>query len=81
LVSKQLKIVPPDYLKKLAQTKSPAKEYAQLELNFPELIPYLLRKATTFLSGVLLKQVANKVNDWDDHGTPILLRGLRTLHP
>jgi hypothetical protein len=28
---------------------------------------------------VLLKQVANKQTSWDDHGTPILLRGLRTL--
>jgi hypothetical protein len=28
---------------------------------------------------VLLKQVAFKITDWDDHGTPILLRGLRTL--
>jgi hypothetical protein len=41
LGSKQLKIVPPDYLKKLAQNKSPAKEWKQLQINFPELIPYL----------------------------------------
>lgn len=79
LGSKQLLIQPPDYLKKLAQEKSPAKEYRQLEINFPELIPYLKRNEHIPVSGVLLKQVANKLTDWDDHGTPILLRGLRTL--
>src|SRR4051812_15928955 len=42
LGTQQLKIVPPDYLKKLAQSKSPAKEYKQLEMNFKELIPYLI---------------------------------------
>jgi hypothetical protein len=79
LGSKQLKIVPPEYLKKLAQTKSPAREYKQLEMNFPELIPYLRKGEHIPISSVLLKQVANKTTDWDDHGTPILLRGLRTL--
>jgi hypothetical protein len=79
LGSQQLKIVPPDYLKKLAQLKQPAKEYRLLEMNFPDLIPYLLRGEHIPISPVLLTQVANKLNDWDDHGTPILLRGLRTL--
>lgn len=79
LGSQQLKIVPPDYLKRLAQTKNPAKEYRLLEMNFPDLIPYLLKGEQIPISGVLLKHVANKLNDWDDHGTPILLRGLRTL--
>lgn len=79
LGSKQLKIVPPEYLKKLAQSQSPAKEYKQLQMNFPELIPFLLRNEHIPISPVLLKQVANKHTTWDDHGTPILLRGLRTL--
>jgi hypothetical protein len=79
LGSKQLKIVPPDYLKKLAQTQTPAKEWRQLEINFPELIPYLRKNEHIPISGVLLKQVANTLTTWDDHGTPILLRGLRTL--
>jgi len=79
LGSKQLKIVPPQYLKKLAQSQSPAKEYKQLQQSFPELIPYLLRNEHIPISSVLLKQVANKHTTWDDHGTPILLRGLRTL--
>lgn len=79
LGSQQLKIVPPDYLKRLAQTKNPPKEYRLLEMQFPDLIPYLLKGEHVPISGVLLKHVANKLNDWDDHGTPILLRGLRTL--
>lgn len=79
LGSQQLKIVPPEYLKQLAQTKQPAKEYKQLEINFPEILPYLRKNEKIPVSGVLLKQVANKLSSWDDHGTPILLRGLRTL--
>lgn len=79
LGSQQLKIRPPDYLKKLAQTKQPAKEYRLLEMNFPDLIPYLLKGEHIPVSSVLLRQIGNKLNDWDDHGTPILLRGLRTL--
>lgn len=79
LGSQQLKVVPPDYLKKLAQTKQPAREYRMLEMNFPELIPYLRKNEHIPVSDVLLKQVANKFTSWDDHGTPMLLRGLRTL--
>ena len=50
-----------------------------LEMNFPEIIPYLRKDKKIPISGVLLKQVANRQTDWDDHGTPILLRGLKTL--
>ena len=79
LGSQEFKVVPPEYLKRLVTTKSPAKEYQQLRINFPELIPYLLRGEPFPVSDVLLKQVAFKTTDWDDHGTPILLRTLRTL--
>lgn len=79
LGTQQVKITAPDYLKKLAQEKRPAKEYALLEENFGDLIPYLRNGEHIPISNVLLKQVANKLNSWDDHGTPILLRGLRTL--
>lgn len=79
LGTRQLKVVPPEYMKRLATTKSPPDMYRQLELNFPDLIPYLRRGEPFPVSDVLLKQVAFKITDWDDHGTPILLRGLRTL--
>jgi hypothetical protein len=79
LGSQQLKIRPPDYLKRLAQTKTPPKEWRLLDANFPELIPYLLKGENIPVSDVLMRHVGNKLNDWDEHGTPILLRGLRTL--
>ena len=77
--TRQLKVVPPEYLKRLATTKAPPQQYKQLEINFPDLIPYLKRGEPFPVSEVLLKQVAFKITDWDDHGTPLLLRGLRTL--
>ncbi|MBU6232381.1 hypothetical protein KGP36_07140 [Patescibacteria group bacterium] len=79
LGTRQIKVVPPEYLKRLASTKSPPDQYKQLEINFPDLIPYLRRGEPFPVSEVMLKQVAFKVTDWDDHGTPILLRALRTL--
>lgn len=79
LGTSQMKVVPPEYMKRLASTKSPPDMYKQLELNFPDLIPYLRRGEPFPVSNVLLKQVAFKITDWDDHGTPIMLRGLRTL--
>src|ERR1035437_9383736 len=47
--------------------------------SYQHLLPQLLKGEHTPKSPVILRQVANKMNDWDDHGTPILLRGLRTL--
>src|SRR3954451_15948701 len=79
LGTQNFKVVPPDYLKRLVQLKDPSKEYRMLEINFPELIPYLRRGEHIPISSVLLRQVGNKLTDWDEHGTPILLRGLRTL--
>ena len=79
LGTQQIKVVPPEYMKRLATTKSPPDQYKQLEINFPELIPYLKRGEPFPVSPVLLKQVAFRITDWDDHGTPILLRGLRVL--
>lgn len=79
LNTQQIKIVPPDYLRRIAQTKSPAREWYMLKEHYAELIPYLLKGEHIPISPVMINQVANKLNSWDDHGTPILLRGLRTL--
>lgn len=79
LGSKQIKIVPPEYLKRLARTKNPNDEYKLLVQHYGDLIPYLERSEAFPVSDVLLKQLAFRANPWDDHGTPILLRGLRTL--
>lgn len=79
LGSKQMKIVPPDYLKRIARTKQPSEEYKMLVQNYADLIPFLERSEAFPVSDVLMKQIAFRANPWDDHGTPILLRGLRTL--
>lgn len=79
LGTRQLKVRPPEHLRRLATTKSPSDEYKQLNLNFPDLIPYLMRGEPFPVSDVMLKHVGFMQSDWDDHGTPILLRALRTL--
>lgn len=79
LGSKQMKIVPPDYLKRIARTKQPNEEYKMLVQNYGDLIPFLEKSEAFPVSDVLMKQIAFRANPWDDHGTPILLRGLRTL--
>jgi len=79
LGSKQMKIVPPDYLKRIARTKQPTEEYKMLVQNYGDLIPFLERSEAFPVSDVLMKQIAFRANPWDDHGTPILLRGLRML--
>ncbi len=79
LGTQQLKVACPEDLKKLVQTKSPPREWRMLELNYPELIPYLKKGEPFPVADTMLKQVANKLTPFDDHGTPILLRGLRTL--
>jgi len=36
-------VIPPDYLRRIAQTKSPAKEWSVLERDYADLIPYLIK--------------------------------------
>lgn len=79
LGDQQIKLVPSESLKTLARTRMPANEYKQLKENFPDIIPYLLRDEPIPVSDVLLRQIAFKTTNWDAHGTPILLRALRTL--
>jgi intein/homing endonuclease len=79
LDAQQIKIVPPDYLRRIVQTKSPAREWYQIQEQMEDLIPYLLKGEHIPISPVMIRQIANKANPWDDHGTPILMRALRTL--
>lgn len=79
LGTQQFEIKPPEFLKELAAKKSPVTDYNTLQQDWPELIPYLIKNENIPVSNVLMKQVAFKINDWDIHGTPLLLRGLRTL--
>lgn len=77
--TQQLKVHLPESLRRLAQTKSPAAEYKQLQINYEHLIPYALRGEPFPVSDVMLKHIATPHTDWDDHGTPIMLGILRTL--
>jgi hypothetical protein len=79
LGTQQFEIKPPEFLRELVTKKSPANDYITLERDWPELIPYLNKNENIPVSNTLMKQVAFKINDWDVHGTPLLLRGLRTL--
>lgn len=79
LGSQTFEIKPPDYLVELATTQRPPHEYARLQREWPDLIEYLRKRKNIPVSDILMKQVAFKINDWDLHGTPILLRVLRTL--
>lgn len=72
-------IRPPKYLVDLATTQRPSQEYEKLKRDWPDLIDYLRKNKNIPVSNVLLRQVAFRINDWDLHGTPILLRALRTL--
>ena len=74
-----LKVKPPEHMKRLVRTKTPPKEYKLLVEGFPELVPYLLKGEPFVISKVLLKHIKFALTDFDDHGTPILLRALRTL--
>jgi hypothetical protein len=79
LGTQQFEIKPPEFLRELVAKRSPATDYQTLLRDWPELIPYLQKNENIPVSNVLMKQVAFKINDWDVHGTPLLLRGLRTL--
>jgi hypothetical protein len=72
-------IRPPKYLVDLATTGRPSQEYEKLKRDWPDLIDYLKKNKNIPVSNQLLRQVAFRINDWDLHGTPILLRALRTL--
>jgi hypothetical protein len=76
---KQFYLVPDQALVNIATKKEPKELYARLEQYFSELLPFLRQKKDIPVSDVLLKQVAFKASSRDLHGTPLLLRSLRTL--
>jgi hypothetical protein len=75
----QFEIDPPDWMRRLVQDRQPLREWNLFQENFADLIPFCRQNKPIPVSDVLMRQVAFRVNDWDEHGTPILLRGLRTL--
>lgn len=79
LGSTQYSIKAPDYLIELATSRQPAREYAILEKEFADIIPLLKQRKNIPVSDQLMRQVAFKIRRAHTHGTPILLRALRTL--
>jgi len=75
----QFFIVPPKELVDLVKNRRPAPQFALLEKNYSDLIPFLQNGRNIPVSDVLMKQVAFKASPRDLYGTPILLRSLRTL--
>lgn len=76
---KQFFLTPDQALIDIATKKEPRELYYRLEQYFPEILPFLKNKKDIPVSDVLLRQVAFKVSPRDLHGTPLLLRSLRTL--
>jgi hypothetical protein len=66
-------------LKEIVEKQQPREMYYLLQRDYPEFIPFLKEGKDIPVSDVALKQVAFKANPNDIHGTPILLRALRTL--
>jgi hypothetical protein len=75
----QFMVAPPPDLVEIVKTGEPREALFKLKNEFPELLPYLQNQRDIPVSDVLLQQVAFKVSTRDTHGTPILLRALRTL--
>lgn len=76
---KQFFLAPDEALHKIVTSKEPRDMYVRLEQTYPELIPFIANRKDIPVSNVLMKQVAFKVSPRDLHGTPLLLRSLRTL--
>lgn len=75
----QMHVVPHPLLVDIAKKQEPREAWWKLKTDFPELIPYLVQNKPYPIDSSLLKQVAFKASPRDTYGTPILLRGLRTL--
>jgi hypothetical protein len=75
----QFYVEPDEALINLVKKREPKGAFYLLQRDFSDLIPFIQRQEPFPVDGVLLKQIANKVNPQDLHGTPILLRALRTL--
>lgn len=75
----QFYVEPDQSLVDMVQKREPKGAFYLLQKNFPDLIPFIMRKEPWPVDGVVLKQIANKINRTDLHGTPLLLRALRTL--
>jgi hypothetical protein len=69
----------PEGIKKLIETRQPREEYEMLVRFYPYILQWAQQNTEIPVSDVLLKQLKFKVNPWEPHGVPLLMRGFKTL--
>lgn len=69
----------PEGIKKLIETRQPREEYEMLLKFYPYILQWAQQNSEIPVSDVLLKQLKFKVNPWEPHGVPIMMRGFKTM--
>lgn len=69
----------PEGIKKLIETRQPRQEYEMLVKFYPYILQWAQQNREIPVSDVLMKQLKFKVNPWEPHGVPILMRGFKIL--
>ena len=69
----------PEGIKKLIETRQPREEYEMLVRFYPYILQWAQQNSEIPVSDVLLKQLKFKVNPWEPHGVPILMRAFKTM--
>ena len=69
----------PEGIKKLIETRQPRQEYEMLVKFYPYILQWAQQNQEIPVSDVLLKQLKFKVNPWEPHGVPILMRAFKTM--
>lgn len=69
----------PEGIKKLIETRQPREEYEMLVRFYPYILQWAQQNSEIPVSDVLLKHLKFKVNPWEPHGVPILMRAFKTM--
>lgn len=69
----------PEGIKKLIETRQPRQEYEMLVKFYPYILQWAQQNREIPVSDVLMKQLKFKVNPWEPHGVPMLMRGFKVL--
>ena len=72
-------LVPQEELKTLVNSQQPREQYLAFEAQFPDLIPYLRANERIPVNSEVISHIARRSNRRDSRGTPILVRGFKTL--
>lgn len=69
----------PEGIKKLIESRQPREEYEMLVRFYPYILQWAQQNSEIPVSDVLLKQLKFKVNPWEPHGVPILMRAFKMM--